>query len=180
MKFNINVIDVAKGSAVSKANKPYQLVEVSYKNLNSGKVESNKVNQYSDLYSKAAGMQTGEQYEITKEKIGEFWNWTAIVQLAPGTAVSAAPTPGQTANASASPVRSGGNWETPEERAKKQVYIIKQSSLAQAVATLSVGAKAVKKEEVVDLAQYYTDFVFAEKATSLFDMPSDDLDDVPH
>lgn len=179
MNFNISVINVEKATATSKAGKPYQLVEISYKNLTSGKVEGNKVNQYSDLYSTAAGMQAGEQYTITKEKVGEFWNWTKIVQAAPGTQLEAPSTKSPGGPAASTPVRS--TYETPEERAKKQVYIVKQSSISAAIATLSVGAKAVKPDDVITLAQQYTDFVFgtSKEKVDLFNTPNDDLDDVP-
>ena len=180
MNFNISVIAVEKTTATSKAGKPYQLVEVSYKNLTSGKVESNKVNQYSDLYSTAAGMQVGEQYTITKEKVNDFWNWTKIVQAAPGTQLQGE---ANTSKAKEVGQQIKGNWETAEERAKKQVLIVKQSTLAQAVATLAVGSKAVKPEDVLELAQKYTDWVFGtgtgpKGSSVLFDMPND-LEDVP-
>lgn len=175
MKFNINVIAVDKATATSKAGKPYQLVEVSYKNQTSGKVESTKINQYSDLFSKAAGMQVGDNYEITKEKVGEFWNWTAVVQLAPGSPATASTATSNSGTASAPRT---STYETPEERAKKQVYIIKQSSLAQAIASLSVGAKVPpSRTTILEEAQAYVDWVMGEKKTSVLDMPSD-FDDI--
>jgi hypothetical protein len=74
-------------------------------------------------------------------------------------------------------------YETPEERAKKQVYIVKQSSLSNAIALLNAdgkntitGGKKYTKEDVFALAQELTDWVFAQetvKQTALIDMPSD-------
>ena len=49
------------------------------------------------------------------------------------------------------------NFETPEERAKKQVYIVKQSSISNALVVLSVGAKAPPSaQSILDLAQIFT------------------------
>jgi hypothetical protein len=57
---------------------------------------------------------------------------------------------------------SGSNYETKEERAARQVLIVKQSSLSSAVETLSPGAKAaLDPNAVIELAQKYTDWVFA-------------------
>lgn len=56
---------------------------------------------------------------------------------------------------------SGSNYETREERAARQVLIVKQSSLSAAVATLTPGAKAaLDPKAVLALAQEYTDWVF--------------------
>ena len=72
----------------------------------------------------------------------------------------------------AAPVRS--TYETPEERAKKQVYIVKQSSINAAIQLLSVGAKQPPSTELVlTEAQKFVDFVFAEKKESLLDLPND-------
>jgi len=55
----------------------------------------------------------------------------------------------------------GSNYETKEERAARQVLIVKQSSLANAVAMLSPGAKApLDTKAVLSLAQELTDWVF--------------------
>ncbi len=57
----------------------------------------------------------------------------------------------------------GSNYETREERASRQVLIVKQSSLSAAVATLSPGAKAsLDPAAVLELAEKYKDWVFAQ------------------
>jgi hypothetical protein len=72
---------------------------------------------------------------------------------------------------------SGSNYETKEERAARQVLIVKQSSLTNAVATLSPGAKAaLDANAVIDLAQKYADWVFDKPEsdkTGFDDMGSD-------
>lgn len=52
------------------------------------------------------------------------------------------------------------SYETPEERKQKQLYIIRQSSISNAIETLSVGAKSVDSDKVLELAQKYVDFVY--------------------
>jgi hypothetical protein len=72
------------------------------------------------------------------------------------------PTPSQTSSAAstgtvaAKPV---SNYETKEERAARQVMIVRQSSLSNAVSTLSVGAKHLTPSEVVAVAKEYERYV---------------------
>lgn len=179
MQFNISIIAVEKATATSKAGKPYQLVELSYKNLQSGKVEGSKINQYSNIYSIASQAQVGEAYSVTKEKVGEFWNWTGLSKTDAAAATAAAPA--STGNVAATSAAVRSNYETPEERAKKQVYIVKQSSLAQATA-LAVGGnttvysgKKPSLEDILAVAQVMSDFVFGDVAPAkkLVDLPND-------
>jgi hypothetical protein len=59
----------------------------------------------------------------------------------------------------------GSNYENKEERAARQVLIVKQSSLSAAVASLTPGAKApLSVEEVIERAQAFVDFVFEQDA----------------
>jgi hypothetical protein len=56
------------------------------------------------------------------------------------------------------------NYETPEERAQRQVLIVRQSSLSSAVAMLTAGAKTPPKvEDVLALASRLEGFVFGIK-----------------
>lgn len=53
------------------------------------------------------------------------------------------------------------DFETKEERALKQKLIVRQSSVAQAVQILSVGAKSpLKVDEVKEIADALTDYVY--------------------
>ena len=54
----------------------------------------------------------------------------------------------------------GSNYETKEERAARQELIVRQSSLSNAVAILSVGAKTLAKNDVLDLATDLSNWVF--------------------
>ena len=153
MQLNITVIQNEQKSAMSKANKPYKLCELAYKNLDSGKVESTKINQYSDLFKQVCDMQAGMSFSVTKEKVGDFWNWVKVEILQPSSVTET----------KASPVGTfKPTYETPEERAKKQVYIVKQSSIGHAIEMLSIGAKTpLAKENVLLLAQQLTEWVLS-------------------
>lgn len=51
------------------------------------------------------------------------------------------------------------SYPTADERSKTQNHIIRQSSLAQANATLAIGGKAVKPEDVLKVADHYVSWV---------------------
>jgi hypothetical protein len=184
---NITVVANDKKSATSAAGKPYQLYEVAYRNNSfQDKLESAKINQYSGVFSKVAGMKPGEAYIITKEKNdGGFWQWEDVVALPPGEGFTSATPPtasgsrGETSK-TFTPVKS--TYETPEERAKKQVYIVKQSSLSAAVEVFKHNNPkgAINPDDVITMAQGFVDWVFEtpklQAAESLANM-SDDFPD---
>jgi hypothetical protein len=164
----IQVLSVSVTTKTSKAGKPFQSAEVAYKNLDQGKVESKNITQYSDVFKQVVDAQTGSVYDVTNVKDDNgYWQWTSFKQGVPGETAPA----GAVNKATPSPK---STYETPEERAKRQVYIIKQSSLSSAIALLSVGAKAPPTVEQVKLvAQQFVDFVFEDKKDNLFDLPND-------
>lgn len=140
----------------------YQQLEVTYKNLSyQGKVESKKLMSFganANAFKTLVDAPTGSQWEVTVVKNAQGYNdWTAVV------AASSAPVPSAQntgAQARTQPGQTRSTYETPEERAQRQIYIIRQSSISSAVATLSVGAKSVKPEDVLAVAKQYENYVF--------------------
>jgi hypothetical protein len=190
MQIQISILNIDKISKTTAKGKPYFQLEVAYKELSDGgKVGSQKLNPFfktADAHKALSDAKAGDIFNITKEK-GEpnaegksFWEWQGAVRAAPGAAPMTAPvTTGAAASAPAPAARS--NYESAEERATRQVLIVKQSSLSAAVATLAPGAKgALDPVKVKQLAQEYTDFVFGKlEEPSVFNMPNDLDSDVP-
>lgn len=110
---------------------------------------------------------------VSKDDKG-YWQWDSFVAGAPAEAGTMAP-----AGPSKAVVAPKSNYETPEERAKRQVYIVKQSSISNAIAFLTHNnAKSTfSGDQVLEVAQKFTDFVFAENkqagTAELFDLPND-------
>lgn len=181
MQVNIKVISV-ENTFVPTTQGGYNKLEVSYKDLEKNKVEGKMIMSFgltADVYKALADAKANDTFQITSEKKPgkdgkEYWTWLKAVQAAPGTMT-------ETSKPSVGNAAPKSNYETPEERAKKQVYIVKQSSLSNAVQLLSIGAKTPPKtDEVFALAQQFTDWVFSQdqiKQQSLADMP-DDFPDV--
>lgn len=153
----IKIVEVDPQTAKSAKGKDYKLLEITYKNMSfGGKVETKKHNQYGDknVFDTLKSAGAGDIFTITREKDASgYWQWVGITEgedAAP--AAKEAP-----AKATASPK---STYETPEERAKKQVYIVRQSSITNAIETLKTDKKNPTKEEVLALAKEYEAYVF--------------------
>lgn len=109
-----------------------------------------------DVFKKVQEL-TGQtvDVELTKNDKG-YTEWKSVNVGASSSVGATAP---QSSNATTRV--SGSNYETKEERAARQVLIVKQSSLSNAVAILATGAKTTPKtDEVIKLAQELADWVF--------------------
>ncbi len=181
---NITILSVQTTTQTAKSGKPYQQLEVAFKNNTFGKVESKKLMPFGAnkaAFDALANAAVGSVFDVTVVKNDAGYNdWTACVQAAPGS-VAAQGSINGAGNAKAT----GGNvtqvkstYETPEERAKKQVYIIRQSSLSAAIGSLSVGAKsALKASDVIAVAEEYYAWVMQSPEQAVkqdtFDLPND-------
>jgi len=188
INMQISVLATSVATLMNKQGKPYQQLEVSFKNLTFGKVESKKLMPFGaqeGAFKALSGAKQGDVFEVTVVKNAAGFNdWTACVQAAP----DAAP---QGLNSLAGAIIGTGSinkgvqvkstYETPEERNKKQIYIIRQSSLSNAISTLSCsvkpGADKLQVEDVISLAESYYSWVMETPEQTvkkdLFDMPND-------
>lgn len=181
----IKIVDVDVQQGTTKAGKPYEFLEVSFKNLTfEGKAESKKVMPFGskEVFATLKGAVKGDVFTLLREKDNAgYWQWTGIEQgdnvpMAASTTTSNAST---TKAASPAPK---STFETPEERAKKQVYIVRQSSISAAIDTLKTDKKAPTVDEVLAVAKQYEAYVFgvaeAVKTEKLPDLPDDG--DIPY
>lgn len=173
----VQILQVSVSTKTSKTGKNFQNAEIAYKNFDSGKVESRNITEYSKTFKAVVETKPGQCLDVESQKNENgFWEWVAVKRIivAEGDIpqTSQAPqTPGTLPPAVSTPVRS--TYETAEERAKKQVYIVRQSCLAQAVA-FSLGGHSrddVSEDDVMKLAQRFTDWIFQKE--DLFDLPND-------
>lgn len=92
----------------------------------------------------------GDKFDVTIIKNGKFDNWSAIGPV--GSFKQATPTTKVI----------GSNYETAEERAIKQRYIVRQSSLANAISyyNYSVDTPHQSVEGVIAIAKQFEEYVF--------------------
>jgi len=174
MKFDIEIINVSATTKPTKTSSYIQL-DVAYKKLADGKIEGKKIMSFAnkDAYAILSKATNGNQFTITSEKEGEFWQWVKVEAIGANSgSQEAAKSPAATGFASPK-----STYETAEERAARQVLIVRQSSLSAAVATLKTDKKELDPDQVMALAGRYNGWVF-QKDTQMPDF-SDMQDDVP-
>lgn len=171
MQFNITVVNIdPPATQPTKTGKTFQFVEVAYKK--DGKLEGKKIVSFSNpnVFKTIQQFQQGDELTVEAEKDANgYWQWTSVTKAseAPQTAAS---TGGGT------PKTTGGNWETKEERAARQVMIVRQSSISSAVALLGNKAKA---SDVIVVAKEFESYVMGTEPKSAVQELIDMDDDIP-
>lgn len=167
----IQIIDVGTPNThAAKNGRSYQSLEVTYKG-NDGRVSSKKLMSFSNpsVFKHVSTLNKGDTVDIVTQKDDAgYWQWTAIGNGEQQVATT------QTTSAQPATRVAGSNYETKEERAARQVLIVRQSSLSSAVATLTAGAKSSPSPaDVIALAKQYEDYVFAKEVGAVEDIESD-------
>lgn len=158
MQITINNVDVERTAKYSKAVVEYNTPE--------GKSEKKNVMSFTnkDLFNTLSIAKQGEVYDVQLGKNDKgYWEFTSATKAtstAGNKPTTASPSPKST-------------YETPEERAARQLYIIRQSNINAAISLLSVGAKGLKVNDVLETAKVLEDYVFGRTETSLYLMPED-------
>lgn len=179
---NITILSVQTTTQTAKSGKPYQQLEVAFKNNTFGKVESKKIMPFGAqkaAFDALANAPTGAVFEVTVVKNDAGYNdWTAISQAVPGSPApqavgsinNAKPTAGNVTQVKST-------YETPIEREAKQRFIVKQSSIGSAIELLSVGAKSPPTvEAILDTAQKFYSWVMSSPEQEV----KQDVLDLPH
>lgn len=160
------VISVELDVAVSKnGGGTYPGARLSYRDENGSLKEKgfhNNVFKFNTgLKAQLANLSPGNVFNMEMEKQGEFWNVKSITPAGSVTEGVVANTPTKT-TPTASP---RSTYETPEERAKKQVYIVRQSSISAALAYTNQIKDYYKGTEnpigeVMSIAKQFEAYVF--------------------
>lgn len=140
---NVEVQEVQKGKG-----RPYSVATVEY-DFN-GNARTQKVMSFTNpgVFAVVKDLASGDVVDVDVTKNAQGYNeWAKVTKAAAG----ASPAP-QTQRST------GSNYETREERQQRQVYIIRQSSLAQAVQFLSK-EEDVSINQVLDVADRFVDYV---------------------
>lgn len=192
MQLTISILSVTQVAHPTKTpGKTTPKLDLAYKNLSfQGKVEGKALFSFGDsaeAFKTLSAANPGDIFDIeyVKSADGKFNNWVSA-KKSDGSAVASQASPASTGKPAYSTAPKS-NYPTDEERAKTQIYIVRQSNLAQAINLLSVGAKTPPKvDDVIATAKVFEDHVFgtsvkpAEPAAKPFEATDfDDLDDLP-
>lgn len=152
----ITIVDVGTpNQKTSSTGRQYQEIELMFKD-DQGKPSSRKIMSFTtDLYKTVQSLQRGALVTVQRQKNDKtgYWDWMSITE-------GGAPQVAQEKTASPTTRVTGSNYETKEERAARQVMIVRQSSLSTAVSALTVGSKAaLNASEVINYAKQLEAYV---------------------
>lgn len=154
----IEIVSVTETEKTNKAGRKYSELEVIYKN-EEGKAQTKKLLSFTNpaVFKAVKSASAGDKLNVNTQKDDNgYWQWTGLSEEAKPTQQAATRV-------------TGSNYETKEERALRQKYIVRQSSLTTAVAIMSVGAKNLDKHEVIALAEELEEWVFRTEIDELED-----------
>jgi len=167
----------------------YDQAELTFKNLSfQEKVETKKIMSFvnKDVFNVIKNSSSGDVFTISRVKDDKgYWQWTGIAEgdeVPAGASVAATNAPSASVNAKVG-VTPKSTYETPEERAKKQLYIVRQSSIGAAINLLKTEKVIPSVEEVLNTAKQFESYVFGVEVmptdiNSLPPLPDDD--DIPY
>lgn len=186
MNITGKVIAIDMAAKVQGQKGVYIGVELMYKDLKDGQNKTKAFHENALKFNAALkngleNLYSGDEFTAVLEKKDEFWNW---VSVAKGFAQTTAPkTVLGTAKAAPS------TYATAEERAQTQTYIVRQSSITNALKLLELQSN--KKADVPDVLAIATQleaWVFGKqsasaatpkKVTAKVETPVDNEDDIP-
>lgn len=158
MSKEIQLIDVSIED-VPTAKGGYKAMSVAFKDLSSGKVDAKKLVSFSadkGVWETLAKAAKGDTFSVDTEKDEKgYWQWVGIHR--------------QDGAPKATVVPTKPTYETPDERAQKQVYIVRQSSVASAVELLKDHGKQPNPDEVIKVARQFEAYVFGKGIADLTD-----------
>ena len=151
-------IIAADAKHVPTAKGGYNVIELTYKK--DGKVTARKIMDFTNkaVYAAFKDAQNGDVFDVTEKKNDkDYWEF-ATATKSTATLPADAPTTATSSRSPASVPKS--NYETSEERAARQVMIVRQSSLSNAVALLDVQAdKKATADQVIAIAKQFEAYV---------------------
>lgn len=140
----------------SKANVTYQV---------NGQTKRQNVMSFTNpaVYS-AVQRYVGETVEVAITKNAKGYDeWAAVSQVDAGSAGASPPVSAGPASSTVPTRVTGSNYETPAERARRQVLIVRQSSLTAALTYLKDRAEPYDIDDLTTSAQILVDWVFDEE-----------------
>lgn len=172
MAFRVKIQEV-NIETVTKGKNRWEKASVNY--LYQGQARTQTLMSFSnpDVFKTVKTLKAGDEIEIETTKDNNGYNqWSRVT---PASADSPA-------SAKAAPAGKviGSNYETPEERKLRQLYIIRQSSIANAIEYLSKvhkdGEPAWNVNDVLNVAQEFVDFVYGQEDMA---PPNPSLSEIP-
>ncbi len=145
----IEVLNVTPVTLENKGKNSWNQFVVKF-NTNKGEQERT-FRSFEPIYEAAKALRVGDKADVSIVKDGKYWNWTKI---------DLAEKKQEVTNAETKSTKTS-TWETQEERLAKQRYIVRQSSITNAIALMVPQGKTTAVE-VLKTAALFESFVFGD------------------
>ncbi len=165
MEITGKVVAIDLNATVKGKNGTYKGAELIYKDLADGQAKTKAFHENAFKFNAAlknglTNLEVGDEFTAVLEKKDDFWNWVSVSKGAAPveitTTAKQAPSSGKAAPS---------NYATTEERAQTQVYIVRQSSITNALKLLELqGNKKADVPDVLAIATQLEAWVFGKKA----------------
>lgn len=165
----IKIINVVNKTVPTSNGRSYNQLDVAYTDMKSNKTTGKKIVSFASkaVYDVLKTAEQGTEYEIAIKKNEEsgYWDWISAEIAGSG---------GNTSSSSTiTPTPYKSSYETKEDRDKKQMYIIKQSSISNAIASLKTDKTTVDPNQVLEIAQQYVNWITAQPTLDFSDLDDD-------
>jgi hypothetical protein len=131
----------------------YNQAVVTY--LDKGEEKTRNVVSFGDskeAFDELKNAKEGDTFNIDLRKDGKYWNWVGANRTKDGGGVKVTGGGTQTYNR---------DFESKEERSKKQVYIVRQSSISAALEWWKVTGEKPTVDDVITVAKSFESYVFS-------------------
>ena len=171
------VIEITENVTIAKnGGGSYKGTRFTYRDSKDGSmkergVHDNALKYNPSLKSSFELLKAGDDFTMTIEKEGEFWN---IKELVKGNIPTVSPVKGVFQGVNATPK---STYQTAEERAQTQIYIVRQSSLSNSISYFKLLEKEqLNVEDVIMVAKQFEAYVFENQDDNdIYNMESDIL-----
>jgi hypothetical protein len=157
-------------STKTMAEKGYPIVELAYK-TEDGKTKGMKIFGFGQQKANAdvaGSAKSGDVLEATFQQNQKgFWEFKSLAATGETSNAVSSGTGGTTSGSTGT---SRTSWETAEERAARQILIVRQSSLSTAVSFAEVSKTKPSVEEVIEIAKKFEAYVMGQKVTQTGDV----------
>ena len=159
-------ITVLRSNVVVPEGKKYKVCELGYK-TEDGKVKGMKIfgfGDYKEVFDVAAKATNGDVLEANfRQNDKGFWEFNELTNTGERMAETAeTKASGKSTTGAMMGASARGNWETSDERAARQVMIVRQSSLSNAIAMVAANnpkGAGVQADVVIGIAKVFEEYV---------------------
>lgn len=160
-QMTIKIVAVEVNNATTKTGKDYKFLDVMFKNVSfDNKAESKKIMPFGskEVFATLEAAKAGDVFTVLREKDKDgYWQWIGI---AAGNVTLETTMPTDTKPAQAATAAPKSNFETAEERAKRQMLIVRQSATSTAVEFLNHNKKNYTMQDLLDTADILYNYAF--------------------